>query len=273
MKLTTTKTLSPKPEGIIIYSKSGLGKTSFLVDAVNDAKNGILFQCGEDGISDLIDRNTNKPVEVPHYPEVIGASGNEEQKVKDWQEFKDILTEIINGDYKYDRVGFDNLDNIINNNLTAFILDTYYKDQTGVINTKEAFGWGGAYLKEAYGELSRIVKAFEMIQSMGISVYVSLHGQSVKEKDPRSENYDKYSFEVPARADYNLRNLLINWSSATFFGTIDATVDKGKAKGTNRVLMTSIDVAYDAKNRYSLPDKMTFEYKSFKELLAKRKEK
>lgn len=258
IKLKAVTEVVTKPAGIILHAKAGTGKSTFLIEAVNDSSNGILFQCGEDSLGDL-------GVAVPHYPEVIGSGTTYQEYITGWSQFLEILHALVVEDHGYKTVAFDNIDNIINNNLDAFVTNKYYNDDISKANA-----WGGDKLKEMYSELSRVIKAFEMLQSKGISVFVSTHSQTIKAKDPRVEEYKRWSFNVPAREDYNLRNLLLNWSSACLFGTIDVKVGKdGKATGNKHVLMTKEDAAYDAKSRYSIPDKIEFKYAAFKEEIQK----
>jgi len=257
----TLKTVSDakmKPAGIVIHSKAGTGKSTFLIDAINDAENGILFQCGEDSIGDL-------GVKVPHYPDVIGSGDSIEDYIRGWEDFIEILRQLVVEKHGYTSVGFDNLDNIINNNLDAYVVTKYYNG-----DLQKANAWGGDKLKEMYSEFSRVIKAFEILQSRGISVFVSTHSQTVKAKDPRLDEYKRWSFNMPSREDYSLRNLLLNWSSATLFGTIDTVVnEKGKAEGDEHVLFTKQNAAYEAKSRYSIPEKIDFKYSTFKEEIKK----
>jgi hypothetical protein len=258
IKLTAVNDVTSKPVGVVLHAKAGTGKTTFLVDAINDSPKGILFQCGEDSLGDL-------RVAVPHYPDVIGSGSTYEEYITGWTQFLDILTALVVEKHDFKTVAFDNIDNIINNNLDAFVVNRYYQNDVGKANA-----WGGDKLKEMYSEFSRVIKAFEMLQHKGIGVYVSSHSQTIKAKDPRLDEYKRWSFNIPAREDYNIRNLLLNWSSACLFGTIDIKVDKsGKASGDNHVLMTKQDAAYDAKNRYSLPDKIDFRYSVFKDEVTK----
>ena len=67
--LTAVKGTEIKPMGLVLYARSGLGKTTFMGNAIKAAPNGILFQCGENGLADLDPRWTK---DVPHYPNILG---------------------------------------------------------------------------------------------------------------------------------------------------------------------------------------------------------
>jgi len=258
-ELKITKGTTLKPAGIILYSRSGLGKTTMLGDFIKNAKNGLLFQCGEDGLSDL-DPGWTK--DLPYYSEILGEGSSLNELANNWIKFKeDILKFLMVGEHNLTHVGFDNFDNLINNNLDAYIVQEYYKG-----NIKEANAWGGQKLKEMYSEMALIVKAFEYLQAKrNMSIFLTIHAQPVNFRDPSVPDYKKWSFAIPVREDYNLRYLLINWSSVTMFGTLEVDVDGKKATGNARVLKTTEDASWEAKCRYKIPESIQFDYNTFKQ--------
>lgn len=267
-ELTVTKGTTLKPAGGVLYSRSGLGKTTFLGDFVKASKNGIMFQCGEDSLNDL---DTEWTKDIPYYGEVLGIGSTSDELANGWIHFKEeILKFLMIGEHHFTEVGFDNFDNLINNNLDAYVVREHYKN-----NLKEANSWGGAKLKEMYSELALIIKAFEYLQNKrGISVFLTFHAQPINFRDPSVPDYKKWSLAIPAREDYNLRSQLINWSSVTMFGTLDIDVDGKKATGNNRVLRTVEDASWEAKCRYKIPETIDFSYNAFKEAVeASRKSK
>lgn len=275
--LTAVKGTEIKPMGLVLYARSGLGKTTFMGNAIKAAPNGILFQCGENGLADLDPRWTK---DVPHYPNILGdyfepkegetpdsinALSAQEKAIRSWHFFKDdVLKFLMVGDHKFTHVGFDNFDNLINNNLDAYVVKQYYNN-----NLASANSYGGSKLREMYTELSMVIKAFEYLQKRGITVYVSTHAQATNFKDPSNPDYKKWSLSVPAREDNNLRTLLINWSSATLFGTQEVEVEKKKATGGQHVLKTKDDASWEAKCRYSIDESIDFSFDSFKEAVTK----
>jgi hypothetical protein len=262
-ELTVTKGTNLKPAGIILYARSGLGKTTMLGDWVKNSSNGLLFQCGEDGLSDL-DPSWTK--DVPYYAEILGNGSTSDELADGWTHFKeDILKFLMVGKHDFKHVGFDNFDNLINNNLDAYVVKEYYKG-----NLKEANAWGGAKLKEMYSELALIIKAFEYLQNKkGISICLTFHAQPMNFRDPSIPDYKKWSIAIPTREDYNLRTQLINWSSVTMFGTLDIDVENKKASGNNRVLKTTEDASWEAKCRYKIPETIEFSYQSYQKEINK----
>lgn len=265
-ELKTTKTITRKPEGILIYSKSGLGKTTFLAEAILNSKNGILFQCGEDGLSDITDKRITS---VNKYHEVLGMGTTQDELINGWNFFKDGILKflMLNKDIP-DVVAFDGFDNLIINNLDNKILKEDYKN-----NKEKANGWGGAKCVEMDEELAMIIKAFEYIQNRGTSIYISCHSQIVTMHDPNQPDYGHWTINLPDRKDVNLRNRLINWSSATLFGTREVELDGRKIINDQKVLKTKEAAGYDAKCRYSIPETIPFEYKVFIDEVKKARDK
>ena len=271
MEITVSKgDVKTKPMGVNIYARSGMGKTTFLGDYVKNAKNGILFQCGEDGLSDL---NPEWTKDIPYYPNILGdyyETKDDDSKWSDlqkasqgWIWFRDDLMKFLMvGKHEFTNVAFDNFDNLINRNLDAYVTLTYYK---GNINTANSYG--GSKLKEMYSELAMIVKCFEYLQKRGISVFVGYHAQATNFKDPANPDYKKWSLAIPAREDYNLRTLMINWSSATVFGTVDIEVEGKKASGSRHILYTKDNASYEAKCRYNIPEVIDLNYNEFKKAI------
>lgn len=259
LKISTKST--QKPMGGVLYALSGLGKTTFLGDYIRDAENGLLFQCGEDGLSDL---DTSWSDGIPHYEDVLGDGSTPDELADGWIQFRELLKFLMIGEHDLTHIAFDSFDNIINNNLDAFVVREYYGG-----NNKEANGWGGAKTKEMYAELALIIKAFEYLQKKrGMSVLLSMHSQAVNFRDPATPDYKKWSLAIPSREDFNLRSLIINWASVVMFGTLDVDVDNKKGSGNKRVLKTQVDASWDAKSRYVLPANLNFKYEDFKKAIV-----
>jgi len=267
MPLVSVKTIESKPEGLVFYSESGLGKTTLLCEAVKASKNGILFECGESGIADL--RGHSAVEGVPHYDHPIGMGTTQEELITGWtEEFKNkVLKPLMIEDHGFTTVAFDNFDNLINNNLDAYILKSVYNN-----DVKKANGWGGAKCNEMYEELNLVIKSFEFLQKKGISIILSFHSQIINHKGPtEDDSYKRWSLAIPARVDADLRDKIINWSSCTLFGTREVVTEDRKIKSDKRVLKTQRCAAYDAKCRYIIPETIDFSYVSFMEAMKKGK--
>jgi hypothetical protein len=259
--ITTTK-IETKPAGIVLHGKGGMGKTTFLAKAIKDSKKGILFECGESGLTDLTDKNI---LDVPRYSEVLGMGSTSEELSEGWIKFKeDIIKGLMTLPHGFTHIAFDNFDNLINNNLNSFVIKNYYENK---INKANAYG--GQKLREMDSELTLIIKAFEYLQAKGISILLSTHSQTINFKDPAGDDYKKWSLNLPAMEGANLRDRIVYWSSMTMFATIDVEVENKKVEGSRRVLKTQFHPAYEAKSRYNIPETIDFSYENFKNEIMK----
>lgn len=242
--------------GILLYSKAGLGKSTFAAQAAKDIPNSILFQCGEDSLTDLRAEDREG---VPHYPDIIGGGADQDEQIDKFFEFGELLTSLIEDEHGYQCVVFDNLDNIITTNMDAFIVREYYDNKPDKANA-----YGGQKVEEMHQLCDQIVQKFKAIQAKGIVVLVTFHGYVVKSKDPLTDEYDTYTIAIPSRKDINVRDLFTNWASQTLFGTRDTTVADKKAKASERVLYSEESASYVAKNRFGIPNPISFDYQTFK---------
>lgn len=264
--LEVSTKVEQKPAGILLHARSGLGKTTMVGNFIKNSAKGILFQCGEDGLSDL---DSKWAEGITHYSKILGDGATLDTMADGWLEFMDILKYLMAKDHGYVNIGFDSFDNLVNNNLDAYVIREYYGG-----STKDANAWGGAKLKEMYSELSKVVKAFEYLQKKkGISIFITLHSQPVNFRDPSVPDYKKWSLAIPSREDYNLRSLLINWASVAMFGTLDVEVEDKKATGSKRVLRTVENASWEAKCRYKIPETIDFTFDSFKQAIIEKGEK
>jgi hypothetical protein len=264
--VTTKQT--DKPIGLVLYSKSGMGKTTFLSKWIK-AKGGILFQCGEDGLSDLTDKDIidTPRFEVNGKEKILGMGTTQDELINEYIYFKEeVLKSLMLLKKIPPVIGFDGFDNLIVNNLDQYVIKTVYGN-----NVDKANGWGGAKLVEMDAELALIIKAFEYIQSKGTEIILSCHNQIITFKSPTEEDYSKYTLNLPARKDADLRNRLINWSSATIFGLREVEVENKKVIKDNRVLKTKEYATWDAKCRYSIPETIEFSYETFIDEVKKSK--
>lgn len=261
-KIEVKKGVTPGPMGNIIYARSGMGKSTFLGDLIKNAKNGVMFQCGENSLKDL-DPEWSK--DIPYFPKVLGGGMDMKSMSDGWIYFKDELMKyLMTGDHGFTDIGFDSFDNLICDNLDSFVT---LRDYGG--NQAKANAYGGAKLKEMYSEVALIIEAFKYLQEKkNISITLTFHGQTINFKDPSEPDYKKWSLAVPAREDYNIRTQFINWSTNTFFGTTEVEVENKKATGGKHILRTKDSAAWEAKTRYRIPDTIDFTYNAFKEAIT-----
>lgn len=277
MEIKTTKKVSDQGIGVVIYSTAGAGKSTFLGDACIDAKNGMFVQIGENALADL-DRGWAS--KIPQLSDdngnsrILGVGNTTEALAKEWVYFKqDLLKSLMMQDHGIDTLALDNFDYAVNYNLDAYVLLEYYDG-----NASKANSYGGQKLNEMYKELVEVSHAFNYLKKRkNMDIYLSMHSQIVRAKNPLGEDYERYTFDLPARKDYDLRPVLLNNSSFTLFGNCDPKVIKENKKGVGKArggresykLYTTLNPSYDAKNRGDFPETIEFNYSAFKAALNK----
>lgn len=127
------------------------------------------------------------------------------------------------------------------------------------------YGKGYVYLAEEFGRLLNLLS--EVIDN-GIHVVVNAHAKMRKFEQPDEMGaYDRWELKLQKQT----APLLKEWADMVLFAnykTIVVNVDgqgtqkgKNKAQGGRRVMYTSHHPCWDAKNRYGLPEELSFDYR------------
>lgn len=130
----------------------------------------------------------------------------------------------------------------------------------------EGFGYGRGwvYLHE---EMGRLLNRLNDVIELGIHVVFTAHAHARKFELPGEAGaYDKWEMKLDRRN----APLLKEWADLVLFATYKLYVvnvdgrgsDKGRniAQGGKRVMYTTHNPAWDAKNRHDLPDEMDLDY-------------
>jgi hypothetical protein len=167
------------------------------------------------------------------------------------------------------------------NLLKTFVLDTAdwaeqmctealcaKSQKTGI----EDFGYGKGYiyLGEEFG---RLLNLLEELIGRGVNVVVTAHAKMRKFEQPDEMGaYDRWEMKLSKTC----APLLKEWADAVLFAnykTLVINVDgqgtakgKNKAQGGQRVMRTTHHPCWDAKNRFSLPEKLPFDFKGIAHL-------
>ena len=136
----------------------------------------------------------------------------------------------------------------------------------------EDFGYGKGYiyLGEEFG---RLLNLLEELIGRGVNVVVNAHAKMRKFEQPDEMGaYDRWEMKLSKTC----APLLKEWADMVLFAsykTLVVNVDgqgttkgKNKAQGGQRVMRTSHHPCWDAKNRFNLPEEVTFEFKSIAHL-------
>jgi len=176
-----------------------------------------------------------------------------------WQEVLDCIVEIgKNHKADFKTVVFDTAD-WLERLASTHICQIAKKDSV------EDFGYGKGYV-HLCEEFAKVIKYAERLIATGFNVVFLAHSRTVKVSPPdQTEGYTKYEITLHnSDKQSNLRHLK-EWADMILFINDDTRIVKGgdgKAKatgGVGRVIHCVGTAAFDAKNRYELPDLLPFE--------------
>lgn len=121
----------------------------------------------------------------------------------------------------------------------------------------EAWGYGKGYVVAAE-EYRKLLDVLDGCIAAGVNVVLIAHSQMRKfERPDEAGAYDR--FEV--KLNKHVAAMTKEWADAVLFLDYETFVSvdeqgKGKATGGKRVIRTSHNVSWDAKNRWGLPDRL-----------------
>lgn len=134
----------------------------------------------------------------------------------------------------------------------------------GVSSREEIAGGYGKWVDAAKDEIRVLFAALEQLQSaQKMNVVFLAHCEIKNFKNPQGEDYDRY---VVAGND-KLASVLRQWVEAVYFANHETFADKDKktkrVRGIStgaRYLYTQRTAAYDAKDRYGLPEQVLLDW-------------
>lgn len=219
---------------LMVYGVEGIGKSTFAAGAPNP-----IFICTEDGLGSL---------SVDHFP--LAAS------------YADVLAAIgtLYADkHEYQTVALDSLDW-----LEAMI----WRDVESKYDAKDlAYGKGAVIAAEKWREVLDGLNALR--NDKGMAVILIAHCTIKRFDSPETEPYDRYQPKLQDRSSALIRE----WCDAVMFANYktivkkdDVGFNKTVARGIStgeRLLYTAERPAYQAKNRYSLPESIPLSWDAF----------
>jgi hypothetical protein len=235
-----------KPWSALLYGPAGIGKSTF-----GAATRAPIFITPEEGLSEIVDEDGNIPAHFPQ-PETF-------------DEVLDCVDELQESEHNYKTLVIDTVDW-----LEPIIWKHMFRERktdSGKIATSiEDYGYGKGY-NYALDEWRRLVARIErLMNSRNMNALLLGHSQVKAFNNPEGVNFDRYTLKVHQKAGDFLRE----WTKAVLFVNYDILSHKSagemKAKGVGsgaRVMHTEQRPAFDAKNRYSLPADMQFDYAEF----------
>lgn len=132
----------------------------------------------------------------------------------------------------------------------------------------EGFGYGKGYvyLKE---EFKKILDECDKLIARGVNVVFTAHAAMRKFEQPDEKGaYDRWEMKLSK----HVAPMLKEWTDILIFcnyktRAIKMESGKYKADGGSRVMYTTHNPCWDAKNRYGLPDEMSMDYQSLKAVI------
>lgn len=231
-----------KPIRVVLYATDGLGKSTFASHAPSP-----IFIGAEDGTAQL---------DVARMPDIAT-----------WQDILDSVDELAASEHEYKTLVLD----------TADWAEPMCWAQVCAEAKKpdiESFGYGKGYTA-ALDQWRLLLSKFERARDKrGMHVIVLAHSVVRTFKNPEDVgDYDRYEMSLNTKAG----GLLKQWADAVLFGAYETLTRKvdtnpnGRVKGIAtgaRLIHTQRRAAFDAKNRYDLPEVMPLDWDTFAEAVA-----
>jgi len=229
-----------RPLKIVIYGPEGIGKSTFASQFPDP-----LFIDTEGGTSNLNIRR-------------IKCN-------KSWNELIAIVKEIYDNSTICKTVVLDTAD-WAETLCTNAVCEKYRK------NNIEDFTYGKGYVY-LLDEFSKLLSLLDELIEVGINVVVTAHAKPRKFELPEEQGaFDRYEMKLTRQ----VAPLIKEWSDALFFVNYKIYVvttenNSKKAQGGKRVLYTTHNPTYDAKNRFNLPEELELNFASIQHLFEEPK--
>jgi hypothetical protein len=229
-----TKGRLQKPISAICYGPEGVGKSTFGAGAPKP-----IFVGAEDGTAQL---------DVERFPSPT-----------EWLDVLDVPRVLLEEKHEYETVVFDTLDWI------EPLIWAHCSERDGFENI-EAYGYGKGY-QVALDEWRRLLSSLErLMNERRMNVVLLAHSWIKPFKNPSGEDFDRYELKINNKA----AGLVKEWAEAVLFANWETFARKDERtkrfKGVStdaRMLYTTRRAAYDAKNRYSLPEELPLSWADF----------
>jgi hypothetical protein len=227
------RTATAKPHRIVLYGVEGIGKTTFAALAPRP-----IFIGTEDGAGALTLERFPRP--------------------ERWSDVLDAVHELTTEAHPYQTVAIDSLD-------WAEPLIWAHCCERDKKASIEAYGFGKGYV-EALAEVRILLSALETLQvRKGMNVVLIAHAHLKMQKQPSGDDFERFTLKLNEKAGGAVREwaetvLFANWETFTRTNANERTV--GVSSG-RRLIYTTKTAAYEAKNRYALPDELELSWESY----------
>ena len=220
---------STRPPKIMLIGQEGVGKSTAGAQMPNP-----VFLCGESGLVG------------PQFADTPSFTPSS------WAESLAFCEELASNPSGYKSLVIDTLD-LIEPMLYAHVVQAAKKND---IKHIEDFGYGKGYVI-AQQEARKMLAVLDKVNAAGLAVLILSHSQLKTVKNPEGDDYDHFESKVNTK----VAGIFKEWSDAVLFARFEIYVRKEGMKvkaqgGTERIVQTTHSAAWDAKNRYGLPEVM-----------------
>lgn len=224
--------LSAKPFRVLLHAIDGVGKSTWAAGAPNP-----IFVCSEEGTAHL---------DVARFP-----------TPKAWADVLEAVRVLTNEEHDFKTLVIDTLD----------WLEPMCWAHTCALGGKsdiESFGYGKGFQAALEHWRALYVRLDAMVKAKGMHTVLIAHSAIKRVDDPQTGPFDRYRIKLHDRAS----DLAREWVDAVLFARHEVfTVEKnGKMRGKSsgaRVMHTRWTAAFDAKNRFDLPDTLPLDWDEF----------
>ena len=220
---------STRPPKIMLIGQEGVGKSTAGAKMPNP-----VFLCGESGLVG------------PQFADTPSFTPTS------WAEALAFCEELASNPSGYKTLVIDTLD-WIEPMLYAHVVAAAKKND---IKHIEDFGYGKGYVI-AQQEARKMLAVLDKVNAAGMAVLILSHSQLKTVKNPEGDDYDHFESKVNTK----VAGIFKEWCDAVLFARFEIYVRKDGLKvkaqgGTERIVQTTHSTAWDAKNRYGLPEVM-----------------
>lgn len=229
-----------KPIRVLLYGVEGIGKSTFAACAPSP-----IFMGAEDGTSEL---------DVARFPQP-----------QHWFDALEGIQHLTVDAHEYKTLVIDTLDW-----LEPFCWQAVCERAN--VTTIEDFGFGKGY-NAALDEWRVFLGRLERLRQVkSMNVIMLAHSWVKSFKNPEGDDYDRYEMKLHGKT----AGLLKEWCDVVLFANYETFTKKGKgkadrAKATDsgaRVVHSQRRAAWDAKNRYDLPEDLPLDWSTFFEAVG-----
>jgi hypothetical protein len=226
------------PIRTLLFGVEGIGKTTFGANAPNP-----IFIGAEDGAGTL---------DLARFPQPHA-----------WGDVREAIRTLTNETHGYETLVIDTLD------WAEPLLWRFICDRDKMENI-EKYGYGKGYVA-ALDEWRVLIADLERLRAARrMQVVLLAHSWIKPFKNPEGDDFDRYEMKINAKA----AGLLKEWCDVVLFAnheTFAVKAENKRVKGVStgaRVCYTTRTAAYDAKNRFSLPEQFPLDWDEYAAALA-----